>query len=260
MENLINQINATLTGYVLLVLLVGTGLWFTVRTRFVQVRCLAEGFRNMFCRKADGADQHGLTSFQAVSTAIAAQVGTGNIVGAASAILVGGPGAIFWMWVIAFFGMATSYAETVLAMRTRSRHKDGKILGGPVFYIKRAFRGRLGRYLAVFFACALVIALGFAGVMVQANAIAGSLESATGVPPMVVGVVLVALCALVFLGGVRRVGRVSARVVPIMAFLFLGGAFVVLALRAQYIPATFGIIVHDAFAPQSIIGGTFGTA
>lgn len=259
MEAVISTINEYLAGYVLIILLVGAGLWFTIRTRFVQLRCLGEGFRNMFGgNKAQG--EGGLTSLQSVSTAIAAQVGTGNVVGAADAILVGGPGAIFWMWVIAFFGMATSYAETVLAIQTRRRDAAGDFLGGPVFYIREAFGERWGRWLAAFFAFALILALGFAGAMVQANAVSGAVSQAFGTPTWVAGAVLVVLCALIFLGGIQRIGAVAVRIVPVMGVLFLGGGLVVLALRAQYVPDAFAMIFRCAFQPQSIIGGTFGYA
>ncbi len=259
MESIIGEINEYLAGYALLALLISAGVWFTIRTRFIQIRCLGEGFRNMFGKKqVEG--QGGLSSLQSVSTAIAAQVGTGNIVGAADAIIVGGPGAIFWMWVIAFFGMATSYAETVLAIRTRRRDADGNFLGGPVFYIRQAFSGWLGRFLAAFFAVALVVALGFAGSMVQSNAVSSAVQKAFGIEPWVVGAILVALCALIFWGGIQRIGAVAVRVVPVMGVLFLGGGLVVLAMRAEFIPETFAMIFHSAFAPQSIIGGTFGYA
>ena len=259
MEDVISTINEYLAGYVLIILLIGAGLWFTFRTRFVQLRCLGEGFRNMFSgNKAQGED--GLTSLQSVSTAIAAQVGTGNVVGAADAILVGGPGAIFWMWVIAFFGMATSYAETVLAIQTRQRDVAGDYLGGPVFYIREAFGERWGRWLAAFFAFALILALGFAGAMVQANAVSGAVAQAFGTPTWVAGAVLVVLCALIFLGGIQRIGAVAVRIVPVMGALFLGGGLVVLVMRAQYVPDAFAMIFRCAFQPQSIIGGTFGYA
>lgn len=259
MEDVISTINEYLAGYVLIILLIGAGLWFTIRTRFVQLRCLGEGFRNMFSgNKAQG--EGGLTSLQSVSTAIAAQVGTGNVVGAADAILVGGPGAIFWMWVIAFFGMATSYAETVLAIQTRQRDAAGDYLGGPVFYIREAFGPRWGRWLAAFFAFALILALGFAGAMVQANAVSGAVSQAFGTPTWVAGAVLVVLCALIFLGGIQRIGAVAVRIVPVMGVLFLGGGLVVLVMRAQYVPDAFAMIFRCAFQPQSIIGGTFGYA
>ncbi|MBR5316776.1 MAG: sodium:alanine symporter family protein, partial [Lachnospiraceae bacterium] len=147
---IVQKINFYLSDYVLIFLLIGTGLYFTIKTNFVQVRCLGEGFKSVFGKfsLSGGKQESGISSFQALATAIAAQVGTGNIVGACGAILVGGPGAIFWMWIIAFFGMATIYAEAVLAQETRIKEADGSIQGGPVFYIKKAFPNKLGDFLA----------------------------------------------------------------------------------------------------------------
>ena len=155
----VEQINSYLSDYVLFFLLAGVGIYFTLRTRFVQVRCLGEGMKLVFgglsFRKKAGSGS--MSSFQALTAAVAAQVGTGNVVGAAGALLLGGPGAIFWMWIIAFFGMATIYAEAVLAQKTRIRDKDGQVLGGPVYYIRAAFDGGFGRFLAGFFAFALLL-------------------------------------------------------------------------------------------------------
>lgn len=201
-----------------------------------------------------------MSSFQALATAIAAQVGTGNIVGASGAILTGGPGAIFWMWVIAFFGMATIYAEAVLAQKTRIKHKDGSILGGPVYYITTAFKGSFGRFLAGFFAVAIILALGFFGCMVQSNSIGSTFQTAFGVPSWIVGVVLVVICAVIFIGGMNRLASVTEKIVPIMAVIFIIGGIVVLVARITYIPATFAMIFRYAFTPQAIIGGSFGMA
>ena len=201
-----------------------------------------------------------MSSFQALATAIAAQVGTGNVIGASGAILTGGPGAIFWMWVIAFFGMATIYAEATLAQKTRVVDKDGNIHGGPVYYITQAFKGKLGKFLALFFAVAIILALGFMGCMVQSNSIGSTIETAFGIPAWTIGIILVVICAFIFLGGVDRLAAVCEKLVPIMAVIFLLGGLVVLALRVQYLPATFGMIFKYAFRPQAIIGGAFGAA
>lgn len=201
-----------------------------------------------------------MSSFQALATAIAAQVGTGNIVGASGAILTGGPGAIFWMWIIAFFGMATIYAEAVLALETRKVNEDGTILGGPVYYITTAFRGKFGKFLAGFFAVAIILALGFMGCMVQSNSIGSTFQNAFGIPGWIVGIVLAVICAVIFIGGVQRLASVTEKIVPVMAALFLLGALVVLIIRFRYLPATFGMIFRYAFTPQAIIGGGFGAA
>ena len=167
------KINEYLSNYILVFLLIGVGLWYSIRTRFVQVRCFGEAMQKTFggLSLKGGAQKSGMTSFQALATAIAAQVGTGNIVGASGAILTGGPGAIFWMWLIAFFGMATIYAEATLAQKTRIVDKDGTVHGGPVYYITTAFKGGFGKFLAGFFAVAIILALGLMGSMVQSNSI-----------------------------------------------------------------------------------------
>ena len=181
---IVQTVNAYLTDYVLIALLVGVGLLFTIRTRFVQVRCFGEGMKAVFGKISlrGGKQRGGISSFQALAVAVAAQGGTGNIVGACGAILIGGPGAIFWMWVIAFFGMATIYAEAVLAQKTRVTDADGNVRGGPVYYIRTAFSGRFGKFLAGFFAVACIVALGFFGTMVQSNSMAESISNAVGSP------------------------------------------------------------------------------
>ena len=254
--------NNYLSSYILIFLLVGVGLWYTVKTRFVQIRYFGAGMKKVFGSLSlrGGKQESGMSSFQALATAIAAQVGTGNIVGASGAILTGGPGAIFWMWVIAFFGMATIYAEATLAQKTRVTDKDGNIHGGPVYYITTAFPNRFGKFLAGFFAVAIVLALGFMGCMVQSNSIGSTFETAFGVPAWIVGIVLVVICAIIFLGGVQRLASVCEKLVPIMAALFLLGGLAVLIARIQYLPATFAMIFQYAFQPQAIIGGTFGAA
>ena len=236
-------------------------MFFTVKTGFVQ-RYLGQGLKHIFggLRLKGEKQESGMSSFQAVATAIAAQVGTGNIVGASGAILAGDPGAIFWMWVIAFLGMATIYAEAVLAQYTRVKTENGEIQGGPVYYITHAFKGKFGKFLAGFFAVAITLALGFFGCMVQSNSIGATIHTAFGIPTWVVGLVLVAVCGLIFLGGVQRLASVTEKLVPIMAALFLLGGVIVLGARIRYIPETFAMIFKYAFTPQTIIGGTFGAA
>ena len=256
------NINTYLSNYILVFLLVGVGLWFTIQTKFVQVRCFGEGMKKVFGNLSlrGGKQTSGMTSFQALATAIAAQVGTGNIVGASGAILAGGPGAIFWMWVIAFLGMATIYAEATLAIKTRKTDADGNVAGGPVYYITAAFKGGFGKFLAGFFAVATILALGFMGCMVQSNSIGSTFETAFGVPTWVTGLVLVAICGIIFLGGVQRLAAVTEKIVPVMAGIFLLGGLVILGFRIQFIPATFAMIFKYAFQPQAIIGGAFGMA
>ena len=243
------KINEYLSNYILVFLLLGIGFWYSIKTRFVQIRCFKEGWNSVFGNLSLRGKKHdsGMSSFQALATAIAAQVGTGNIVGASGAILTGGPGAIFWMWLIAFFGMATIYAEATLAQETRIVEKDGNVKGGPVYYITTAFKGGFGKFLAGFFAIAITLALGFFGCMVQSNSIGSTMQTAFGVPSWIVGLVLVAICGFIFIGGVQRLASVTEKVVPIMAAIFLLGGLIVLIARIKYVP-------------QAIIGGGFGYA
>ena len=256
------DINTYLSNYILVFLLLGVGLWYSIKTRFVQLRCFKEGWNSVFGNLSLRGKKHdsGMSSFQALATAIAAQVGTGNIVGASGAILTGGPGAIFWMWIIAFLGMATIYAEATLAQETRIVEKDGNVKGGPVYYITTAFKGGFGKFLAGFFAVAITLALGFFGCMVQSNSIGSTMQTAFGIPSWIVGIILVAICAFIFLGGVQRLASVTEKVVPIMAAIFLLGGLIVLIVRIKYVPATIGMIFKYAFQPQAIIGGGFGYA
>jgi AGCS family alanine or glycine:cation symporter len=259
--SIVQKINLYLSDYILIILLVGTGLFFTVKTRFVQVRCFGEGMKNVFGGMfSKDKSKGGISSFQALATAIAAQVGTGNIVGACGAILVGGPGAIFWMWIIAFFGMATIYAEAVLAQETREVQADGTVVGGPIFYIKKAFPGKFGKAIAIFFSFATFLALGFMGTMVQSNSISSSCYTAFGIPNWVVGLIVAAASALIFLGGVKRIASVTEKLVPIMAILYLIGGVVILVMRAKYLPETFAMIFKYAFRPDALIGGGIGYA
>ena len=262
MLSVVQTINTYLSDYILIFLLVAVGLWYSIKTRFVQIRCFKEGFKRTFGGLTLFGKKHesGMSSFQALATAVAAQVGTGNIVGASGAILTGGPGAIFWMWIIAFLGMATIYAEAVLAQETRRKGPDGAILGGPVYYITTAFKGRFGKFLAGFFAIAITLALGFFGCMVQSNSIGSTINNAIGIPTWVVGIVLVVISALIFLGGIKRLASVTEKLVPVMAVIFLLGAVVVLIARIRYVPEAIGLIFKYAFQPQAIIGGSIGYA
>ena len=258
---LVQTANGFLADYILVFLLIGTGLFFSIKTKFIQVRAFGEGMKNVFGKLSlKGEKQEsGMSGFQALCTAIAAQVGTGNIVGSSGAILTGGPGAIFWMWVIAFLGMSTIYAEAVLAQKTRIV-KDGEVLGGPVYYITYAFKGGLGKFLAGFFAIAITIALGFFGCMVQSNSIGSTIQTAFGIPSWVVGIVLVVICAFIFIGGTQRLASVVEKLVPLMAAAFLLGALIVCIIRIKYIPEAFALIFKYAFTPNAIIGGGIGAA
>lgn len=259
---IVQKLNAYLSDYILIILLVGTGLFFSIKTRFVQVRCFGEGMKQVFGNLSlrGGKQESGLSSFQALATAIAAQVGTGNIVGASGAILIGGPGAIFWMWIIAFLGMATIYAEAVLAQETRIKDEKGEIHGGPVYYIKKAFPNGFGKFLSVFFAIAAVLALGFMGSMVQSNSIGETCNTAFGIPTWIMGVVVALTSAFIFLGGVQRLASVTEKMVPFMALLYIVGGLVILGIRIEFVPETFAMIFKYAFTPSALIGGGIGYA
>ena len=259
--NAVVTANTYLSNYVLLILLIGTGLFFTIRTKAIQLRCFPEGWRRLFGNFNLRGGKHGgsMSSFQALTTAIAAQVGTGNIVGACGALLIGGPGAIFWMWVIAFLGMATNYAEAVLAQETRKVDADGTVHGGPVYYIRTAFKGGFGKFLAGFFAVAIILALGFMGCMVQSNSIASTMNSAFGIPLWLVGAVVVIVAGFIFLGGVQRIASVTEKIVPVMAVIYLIGGLIVIIANAAHLPEAFALIFQCAFNPTAEVGGvTFG--
>ncbi|MGM9663341.1 MAG: alanine/glycine:cation symporter family protein, partial [Eubacteriales bacterium] len=230
LNDVVVAIDNALADYAITILLIACGLFFTLRTHFVQIRCFGEGWKRMFgnfSMNGKKADKSGMSSFQALATAIAAQVGTGNIVGACGAILIGGPGAIFWMWIIAFLGMATIYAEATLAQKTKKTDASGEVVGGPVYYIKEAFKGKFGKVLAIFFSVAAILALGLMGAMVQSNSIGESMNRAFGIPAWVVGLMITLLAALVFFGGSKRLASVTEKMVPIMAFIYIIGSLII---------------------------------
>ena len=261
LADLISSISDVVWNSILLYLLVGTGIIFTIRTRFVQVRKFGEGWRRLFggfSLKGAKAGKEGMSSFQALTTAIAAQVGTGNITGCATALYSGGPGAIFWMWLSAFFGMSTIYGEAVLAQKYKTVGDDGHVTGGPIYYIKARFQGKFGRFLAGFFSLAIIFALGFTGNMVQANSISSALKTAFGVNPRIVGVICAVIAAFIFLGGVRRIASFTEKIVPVMAIFYMVGCVVILCINHEMlIPAIKSIFVA-AFDPRAILGGAVG--
>ena len=200
----VSRISNVVWNGLLLYLLVGTGIVFTIRTRFIQVRKFGAGWKHLFGHfslNGEKAGKDGMSPFQALTTAIAAQVGTGNIAGAATALYSGGPGAIFWMWLSAFFGMSTIYGEAVLAQKYKTTDDKGHVTGGPIYYIRARFTGKFGKFLAGFFSVAIIFALGFTGNMVQANSISVAFNTAFGAPMIVVGIICAIIAAFIFLGG-----------------------------------------------------------
>ena len=263
LTNIVAVVNDVLWNkyLVLLFLLLGSGVFFSIRTGFVQVRKFGEGMRLVFGNislKGKDAGKDGMSSFQALATAIAAQVGTGNIAGCASALVSGGPGAVFWMWVSAFFGMATIYGEAVLAQKFKVVGEDGAVSGGPIYYIKAAFKGKLGTFMAGFFAIAIILALGFMGNMVQSNSIGDAFFTAFGVPKIAVGLVVAAVSAFIFLGGVKRIAAITEKLVPIMAIFYICGALIAIGMNARNILPAFQSIFVGAFSPEAVMGGAIG--
>ncbi|MGN1376870.1 MAG: alanine/glycine:cation symporter family protein, partial [Dorea sp.] len=250
-----------MSNYVLIIALLGGGIWFSVKLGFIQVRGFGEGMRRTFgglFSKKDKAGADGMSSFQALATAIAAQVGTGNIAGAATALAIGGPGAIFWMWIAAFLGMATIYAEAIMAQKYKQVGEDGVVTGGPVYYIRAAFKGGFGKALAAIFAVLIVLALGFMGNAVQSNSIAAAFHKAFGIPQWVMGLFVAVVALFVFLGGMERIAKITELIVPVMAAFYILGALIVIIYNFKEIPYAFYSIIVGAFAPASIAGGAAG--
>ena len=257
----VSRISNVVWNGLLLYLLVGTGIVFTIRTRFVQVRKFGAGWKHLFGHfslNGEKAGKDGMSPFQALTTAIAAQVGTGNIAGAATALYSGGPGAIFWMWLSAFFGMSTIYGEAVLAQKYKTTDDKGHVTGGPIYYIRARFTGKFGKFLAGFFSVAIIFALGFTGNMVQANSISVAFNTAFGAPMIVVGIICAIIAAFIFLGGVGRIASVTEKVVPIMALFYMGGAVVVLWMHRANLPQAFAQICSMAFDTRAGTGGVLG--
>ena len=257
MEQL-NSFFAAASGFVwgvpLLVLLVGTGIFLTIRLRGIQVTMLGHALRETFARPKVN-ERGDVSHFKALMIALAATIGTGNIIGVATAISVGGPGALFWMWVTAAVGMATKYAEGVLAVKYRVVDDNGEMAGGPMYYLER---GLGQKWLGTLFALFGAIAAFGIGNMVQANAIAGNLQDALGIEQLITGVVLAVCTAVVVLGGVKKIGSVSAVMVPVMAVIYVSGCLVILARFAGDVPAAFALVFRDAFTGTAATGGFLG--
>ena len=263
--HLVDTANSVLWNVVLILLLCGTGIYYTIRLRFIQVRKLKDGFHQVFGGIRHKGREHGegeMSSFQSVATAIAAQVGTGNLTGAATALIGGGPGAIFWMWLSAFFGMATIYAEAVLAQEHKTVH-DGEVTGGPVYYIHAAFKGKAGRVLGGIFAVLIILALGFMGNMVQANSVSAAFGQVfasrqLSIPPITIGVLLSVMALFIFIGGTKRLAAVVEKFVPFMAFVYIIGSLTVILFNITQVPEAFMQIIRGAFNPSAVLGGAAG--
>ncbi|MBE2986801.1 MULTISPECIES: alanine/glycine:cation symporter family protein [Campylobacter] len=261
---LVSKVNSFVWGpYFLITLLCGTGLFFTFRLKFVQIFKFKDGWNRLFGNfslHGEAAGKDGMSSFQSVATAVAAQVGTGNLVGASTALVMGGPGAIFWMWCAAFLGMATNFAEICLAQVYKTKDDSDHTIGGPAFYISKGIGGKLGKVLAGFFAVAIILALGFMGNMVQANSISDGFSGAFGIPQWAIGLVLAIVCAVVFIGGVKAIARVAEKVVPVMAIIYVIVGLLIVCVNFKEIPSVVSIIFEAAFNPSAAWGGAIGAS
>lgn len=246
-------------GIPMLILMLGTGLFLTIRTKgviFTRFGTVMENTLKTIFKKQTNVEEGTITPFQAVCTALAATVGTGNIVGIAFAISIGGPGSIFWMWVCAILGMATKFCETTLAVAYREKNQRGDYVGGPMYYISKG----LGWKKVAFLFCIFAVVASFGvGNMVQANAVSGGLKSAFNIPTYITGIVLSILVALVIIGGIKRISNVAEKLVPFAAIMYIVAAVFVLILNAEKIPAAFQVIIADAFTGTAAVGGFVGS-
>ncbi|MBF9017503.1 alanine:cation symporter family protein [Oceanispirochaeta sp. M2] len=244
----------------MIIFLVGTGILLSVGTRFVQFRKLGKAFRLLFSK--DHAGTGDITPFQALMTSLSATIGTGNIAGVATAIALGGPGAVFWMWMTAAFGGATKFGEAVLAIKYRETNDKGEQSGGPMYYIKNGMKDKFGGnwgWLGWLFAFFGVFASFGIGSMVQSNSVAAALNTGFDIPPLWTGIILTVLTALVIVGGIKSIAKVTSKIVPLMALFFVAGSLAVLVGQASRIPAAFSMIFSNAFNSSAVTGGLVGT-
>ena len=261
-SSIVGKINSFLWDFALLFLLCGTGIYFTIRLKFVQIAKFKDGWDRTFgglSLRGKAADKEGMSSFQSLATAIAAQVGTGNLAGAATALIAGGPGAIFWMWLSAFFGMATIFVEASLGQQYKTVTESGNAIGGPAYYIKAAFKGVFGKFLAGLFAIFIILALGFMGNMVQSNSISNAFVNAfPQIKPIYIGIACALVAAFIFIGGLKRIASFAEKTVPIMALFYIIGSVIILIMNIKNLPSSIVLIFTSAFNPQAVIGGGLG--
>lgn len=263
LESLVGSVNELLWGPPMMIILVGFGLLATFYLGFPQFTKLGTGFKEMGRQifSKDAQEEGAMSSFQALATAVAAQVGTGNIGGVATAIVSGGPGAVFWMWITAIFGMATIYVEAIIAQKYRER-RQGQLVGGPAYYLNRGLKNRnlggLGSFLSYTFAILIIFALGFIGNAVQSNSISDVVGEAFGIHPLVIGVLLVVVAALIVIGGLERIARFTEVVVPFMALIYFLAAIFVLVAFSDQIGTVFEAIFTNAFSSRAVLGGAAG--
>lgn len=255
LHGVINDINNFLWTYVIIIALIGSGVIYTLRTKFVQVRLLGEMVKLIFGSAGQKTTGKEISGFQAFCVSTASRVGVGNIAGVAIAIVTGGPGAVFWMWLIAFIGCATGFVESTLAQIYKIPRGDGAFFGGPAYYIANALKLR---WLAKWFAVLISVTFGWIYVSVQANTIVGAVETAFGIDHAITAVAVAGLTALVIFGGVTRIAKFAEMLVPSMAGLYLLAALIIIIMNIDKVPAMFALIIHDAFEPQAAVGGGFG--
>lgn len=259
--SLIDKVNSFVWGPYMLVLIVGTGVYLTLRLGFLQIRTLPYALKLAFSPAAQDKTSKGdISHFQALATALAATIGTGNIAGVATAIFIGGPGAVFWMWLTAVFGMATKYGEAILAVKYRVMDEAGEMAGGPMYYLERGLKNKkLGKILGILFALFGGLASFGIGNMTQTNSVASAVNTTFNVSPIITGIVIAIFTALVILGGIKSIGRVTAFFVPIMAVFYVLGGLIVLCLHFDLIGPALQLILSDAFTGQAAAGGALGT-
>lgn len=258
LEIIIDTLNVFLWDYFLVIVLCGVGIYYTVRLRCIQVLRFKQGVLLLLrgiSLSGEKAGKAGMSSFQAIATAVAGQVGTGNLAGPATAIIAGGPGAIFWMWISSLLGMSTIYAEAILAQKYKSTDRNGQVVGGPAYYIEQGLKKK---WLAVIFAILNILALGLVGNMVQSNSIANAFHNSFGVSTWVVGICIAILVSLVVVGGLHYIAALNEKLIPIMASLYITGAIITLIVNYQYVSQAFYLIFVAAFSPQAAFGGAIG--
>ncbi|WP_071396185.1 alanine/glycine:cation symporter family protein [Bacillus tuaregi] len=255
MTEFLTKLSDIVWGPPTLILIVGTGLFLTFRLGFYQFSSLPYALKLAFTKKQDRTSEGDISHFQSLMTALAATIGTGNIAGVATAVVLGGPGAVFWMWVTALVGMATKYSEAILAVKYRVVGKNGQMAGGPMYFIEK---GLGWKWLAVLFALFGSIAAFGIGSSVQSNSVAAAVESSFGLNPWITGIILTIFTALVILGGIKSIGKVTSFFVPIMAVLYVAGGLVIILLNVNLLPSALGLIFTDAFTGQAVAGGAIG--
>ncbi|MFS0781828.1 alanine/glycine:cation symporter family protein [Bacillus sp. 1P06AnD] len=255
-EKILGQISDFIWGPPLLILIVGTGLYLTLRIAFLQFRRLPYALKLAFSKNQDQSSEGDISHFQSLMTALAATIGTGNIAGVATAVVIGGPGAIFWMWASALVGMGTKYSEALLAVKYRTVGKRGEMAGGPMYYIER---GLGWKWLAVLFALFGAIAAFGIGSTVQSNSVAQAVKTSFGINPWITGIILTIATGLVILGGIKSIGKVTSYMVPFMAIFYVLGGLIIILLNMKEVPEAIALIFNDAFSGKAVAGGAIGT-